>query len=449
MDILDSALSREIDRIKSNNLTETSYYWYAEIHAGGKTIEALKLLSMDIIRDYESNFTDEVIVTLSLGAGKYATKIYPNLSKLEITLYRKPLGEVGGGEDSARPITSERFVATLLDPLAINVAGNSTNEIDETALDLTNILTLSFQLVNKAVDQMRMKTIGGVYRATTVEDVVKSILTMHSAQIEVDSTDMPQGVEMISSSNEHIQDHVVIPHGTRLVDAPNYIHKNCSGIYTAGLAYYYQARIWYVFPPYDNGKFEKSQKTLTIIRLPENRMPGVERTYRKDGNNLVILATGRAAVKNDSEAMLLTAGNGVRFSDANQFMETVVEKRDNKAVMSRGGVNNEFTTVERPSGNNLVLTSNARITSNPWLEYSKLAPRNGSLLAVTWENSNPELILPGMPVKLLYLEGEEIKETFGLVVKAHHYTQTRGVGVTASRHRTTSSLTIFAKRELK
>lgn len=448
MDILDSALSREIKRISENTKTDTSYYWSAEIHAGGKTIPAIKLLSMDIVRDYESNFTDEVVVSLVLGAGQYAKKVYPNLSKLEITLYRKPLGETSGSPDNSRAVNSERFVATLLDPIAINVAGNSMNEIDEKALDLTNLLTLNFQLVNKAVDQMRMKTIGGVYRMTTVGDVVKSVLTMHSEQIEVDAIDKPKGVEMIPSSNENVQDHVIIPHGTRLVDAPNYIHKNCSGIYTTGLAYYYQANIWYVFPPYDNNAFNKSQKTMTIIRLPENRMPGIERTYRKDGNNLVILATGRASTKNNSEAMLLTAGNGVRFADANKFMDEVVTKYENKAVMSRGDVNNEFITTKRDSGNNLVLTSNTRITSNPWLEYSKLAPRNGSLLAVTWENSNPALITPGMPIKLLYLEDDKIKETFGLVIKAHHYTQTRGSGITASRHRTTSSLTIFAKREL-
>jgi hypothetical protein len=448
MDILDSALAREIETISSNANTQVSYYWRAEIHAGENTLPALKVLSSDIKRDYESNFTDEMFVSLVLGGGQYAYKVYPNLSRLEITLYKQPLEEVGGQPDNARVVESERYVATLIDPIAINVASNSSNELDEFALDISNLITLNFQLVNKAVDQIRMKTVGGIYRRVKVEDVIKSVMTVYSAQVETDTTDIPRGVEMITSPNQETQEHIVIPHGTRLVDIPDYIHKHCSGIYTTGLAYYYQSNHWYVFPPYDNSKFDQSPQTLTAIRIPANRMPGVERTYRKDGNNLVILATGQANVKNESESQLLSAGNGVRFADANQFMDGIVQKSGNKAVISRGGVNNEFITTDRPNGNNLVLSSPKRITSNPWLEYSRLAARNGSLIGLTWENSNPSLILPGMPVKVLYLEDEQIKETYGLVIKAHHYTQTRGEGITVSRHRTTTALTIFAKREL-
>lgn len=448
MDILDSALAREIEAISANPNTDVAYYWRAEIHANGQTLQPPKVLSFDVGRDYESTFTDESVVTMVVPGGMYAFKIYPYLKDLEITMYREPLGEVDGLPAEEREISSERYVATLINPMALNVAGNSANEIDETSLDLTNLLTLKFQLINKAIDQVRMRTIGGVYRKCLVDDVVRSILTMHSSNVETDSSDVPLGVEMVPSSNVKQQEHIVIPHGTRLVDAVDYIHKHCCGIYTTGLAYYYQANHWYVFPPYDSSKFDQSDNTMTIIRLPANRMPGVERTFRKDGKNLVILATGDAATKNQSESLLMNSGNGVRFADADQFMDGIVQKGGNRAVMSRGGSNNEFVATERPNGNNLVLSSQKRITSNPWVEYSNLAKRNGSLLGLTWENSNPAFITPGMPVKVLYLEDEEIKETFGLIIKAHHYTQTRGEGITVARHHTTSALTIFAQREL-
>lgn len=449
MDILESSLAREIETISNNTNTQVSHYWRAEIHAGGLTFPAIKVLSIDVVRDFESKFTDEVLLQLVLSGGKYAYRVYPHLSNLEITLYKQPLTETGGMPDDTRSVLSERYTATLLDPIAINITSNSINEPDETALDLTNALTLNFQLINKAMEQVRMKTIGGIYRRTKVEDVIKSVLTMHSSNLEVDAQYMPKGVEMEPSQNKSVQEHIVIPHGTRLVDVPEYIHKNCSGIYTTGLAYYYQMNHWYVFPPYDSSRFNESPQTLTIIRVPANRMPGVERTYRKDGNNLVILATGQATVKNESESLLLSQGNGVRFADASQFMDKIVKKEGNKALVSRGGSNDEFVAIQRANGNNMVMSSPKRITSNPWLEYSKLAARNGSLLGMTWENSNPSLIIPGMPVKVLYLEEEQIKETYGRVIKAHDYTQTQGEGITASKHRTTTSLVIFAQRELK
>jgi hypothetical protein len=447
MDILESALANEIGVITTNPAVEVTYFWRADVHANDQVTPAIKVLSIDIVRDYETSFTDETIVTLVISAGKYAYRIYPYLKNLEITMYKEPLGETDGQPDNTRVIESERYVATLIDPIAINVAGNSANELDEASLDLTNLFELKFQLINKSVDQVRMKTVGGIYRRCKVEDVVKSILTMYSPKVEVQDNDIPLGVEMVPPSNQNVQEHIVIPHGTRLVDAPEYIHKHCSGIYTTGLSYYYQANNWYVFPPYDSSKFEHSDKTLTVVRLPANRMPGIERTFRKDGNNLVILATGDAQVKNESEALLLSSGNGVRFSDANQFMTTIVKKSGNKAIISRSDVSNEFISTQRPNGNNLVLPSSKRITSNPWLEYSQLAAKNGSLIGLVWENSDPSLITPGMSVKILYLDGEEIRQIFGLVIKAHHYVSTRGSGITVSRHTCSTGLTVFAQRE--
>jgi hypothetical protein len=447
MDILESALANEIGAITTNPATEVTYFWRADIHANDQIVSAIKVLSVDIARDYETSFTDETVVTLIISAGKYAYRIYPYLKSLEITMYKEPLGATDGQPDNTRVIESERYVATLIDPIAVNVAGNSAIELDEASLDLTNLFELKFQLINKSVDQIRMRTVGGIYRRCKVEDVIKSILTMYSPKVEIQDDDISLGVEMVPAVNQNIQEHIVIPHGTRLVDAPEYIHRHCSGVYTTGLSYYYQANHWYVFPPYDIEKVGKSEKILTIIRLPQNRMPGIERTFRKDGNNIVILATGDAQVKNESEALLLSAGNGVRFSDANQFLTTIVNKSGNKAIISRSDVNDEFISTQRPNGNNLAPLSDKRITSNPWFEYSKLAARNGSLVGLVWENSEPSLIVPGIPVKILYLDGEEIREIFGLVIKAHHFVTTRGNGITVSRHITSSALTIFTQRE--
>lgn len=447
MDILESALAKEIANITSNSQIEVTYFWRAEIHANNQNIEAIKVLSIDIVRDYETSFTDETVVTLVLAAGKYTYRVYPYLSNLELTLYKEPLGEVDGLPLDSKNVQSERYVATLIDPIAINVSSNSVNEIDEASLDLTNILTLKFQIINKAIDQVRMKTVGGIYRRCKIGDVVKSILTMYSPKVEIQDDDIPVGVEMVTPANQNIYEHVIIPHGVRLVDAPGFIHKNCNGLYTTGLAYYYQANHWYVFPPYDSSKFEQSEKTLTVIRLPSNRLPNIERTFRKDGNNLVILATGNAQVRNESEALLLTEGNGVRFADADQFMTGIVKKSGNKAIINRANINDEFISTTRPNGNNLVFSSEKRITSNPWFEYSKLAARNGSLIGLVWENSDPELIHPGMAVKVMWLEDETIKETFGLIIRAHHFVSTRGQGITLSRHSTSTALTVFARRE--
>jgi len=448
MDILESALGSDIKAVMTASATDSNYYWTCEIHCGTEdTIKVIKVLSIDFVCDYETKFTDEVLLRCVVGGGQYAYHVYPYLSQLEITLYKVPVVEVGGGVDMD-PSQSERYVATLLKPFNPAVEANAMNQPDEYSLDLTNLLEVDFQLVTKPVEQFRMRSYGGIFRNQTVEDVIKHVLTDQSKQVETDQNQVPVGVDMVSANNTAKRDHIVIPHGTRFVDVPGYINAKCGGVYNSGFAYYFHADHWYVFPPYNNANFDTNPRTATIVNVPSNRMPGIERTYRKVGNNLTILATGDTNLFNSSEKSILNEGNGVRFADANQFMENFVKTKDNKTVAGRGGNNSEFTTISRENGLNNVLTSENRITANPFTEYSKLAARDGILVALSWEHSNPQEIYPGMPVRILYLDTDEIKTVYGLIIKAQHYVNTVGQGFQTNRHFTTSNLLIFCRRAL-
>ena len=449
MDILDSALGADIKKISANDKALSMYYWSADIHCGDDlTVPAFKVLSIDFICDYTNKFSDEIILQITIGGGTYAYQIYPCLNKLEITLYKIPVNEVGGGNLDGAPAQSERYVATLVKPWNPVIEGNTYNQPDQMAMDLTNLLTIDIQLIPKSVDQLRMRTFGGILRNTTVQDAIKSVLTNESKIIKADSQATPTGVEMVAANNTAKREHILIPQGTRLVDVPGYIHKKCGGVYNAGFAYYFLNDTWFVFPPYNNVDFNKAKRTITLIRVPPNRMPGTERTYMVAGSAVTAIVTGDTKLNNKSESMQLNDGNGVRFGDANVVMEDFVKVQGNKATAGRGGSNNEFTSIKRPNGYNNVTTSDKKITSNPFVEFSDLAKRDGVLLAMSWENSDPTLIYPGMPVKILFMEQDDIRETYGVLIHAHHYVQTMGDGFQTNRHITTSNLSIFTKREI-
>lgn len=448
MDILDSSLGTQIRDIAAN-ATTTNFFWDAEIHcAEGLTVHCFKLLNIDFVCDYTNNFTDEVTCRLAIGAGDYAYDVYPNMAKLEITLFKIPVNEVGGGSTEGGEVQTQRYTATIVKPQNPVIASNSFNQPDKNALNLTNMLEIDFQLIPKAVNQFRMRNFGGIFRNVTTEDCVRAILTSESKLIKTDVDTMPVGVQMVPGNNKTKRDHIVIPQGTRLVDVPGYIHSRCGGVYNAGFAYYFLNNTWYVFPPYNNVDFAQAQKTLTLIRVPKNRMPGTERTFKVNGDAVTAIVTGDTRSSNKTESMMLNEGNGVRFGDADKMMEDFVKVQGNKATAGRGGTNNEFTTISRPDGLNNVLNSETRISSNPFVEYSKLAFRDGIQMAMSWENSDPTLIYPGMPVKILFMEDDEIRETFGLIVHAHHYVQTLGTGFQSNRHMCTSNLVVFTKRQI-
>lgn len=446
MEIEQSSLYREVLAVINNGANPVHYTWRADIHVNGEVYPALKVLSIDFSQDYENKYADEIILTVALLGGTYSKRIYPFKDKVDITLYRLPLQEVGDTADTNQKAQSERYTATLIDKGNPLLEANGMNAPSEDSLNLTNIFDVEFQLVNKSLEQMRMMSVGGIYRNSTVEDVVKGILTNESKKVKVEGGRLLKGVDMFEASNKAKRDHIIIPQGTKLVHVPQYVHEKCGGIYSAGMGYYLQSDYWYVYPCYDVTRFTKATTTLTIINIPKNKFPGIERTYRENGSNLVVLATGQVKFNDDSEVQQLNVGNGVRFAKAETFMTNFAKVEGNKAVANRGLNNSEFISTQRANGNNNVQLSSKPINANSFAEYSKLARRQGSIVNMVWENSLPALIFPGMMVKMLYLDSGEIKELYGVTLKAHHYVHTRSPGLTSARHLCSTVLSIFVQR---
>jgi hypothetical protein len=290
--------------------------------------------------------------------------------------------------------------------------------------------------------------VGGNYRRATPEEFIKGFMKAKSMEIVVDSIDMPSKVEMTPPSNTAVREHYDFRHGVKLPDVPHIVQNKLGGIYSTGLGYFLKNGCWYFWGAFDTSRFDKADRTLTIINVPANKLPGSERTYRQNGRNLLVLATGEVRFNDDSEKLQLNEGNGLRAPDASQFMGNWVTVKDNKAVASRGASNNEFVGEQRPNGNNNVQMSPTEATANSYVLSSMLARRMGSHIELVWENSDPKLLIPGMPVRVLYLDGDEIKTLEGLSVMNASYVETVGPGLLSTRHRRNTRLTLFVKRKL-
>lgn len=450
MDIQDSALYREINAVISSGAKPVHFAWAATIHANGKNIRAMKLIEADINRDYEVNYSDDIHVLLALPAGDFWADIYPFQDSLEITLYKYPLAEVGDAANSNSPIQTERYKAVLLldeqgSPLLENTGAN--NDTRNT-LNLKDLPPVKFQLIDRSLYQMMMMEVGNNFRNCTVEKALRAIMTTESQKVVVDQQRVNQGVEMVPATNQAVRASINIPQGTALTDVPAWIHQKCGGVYSAGFGYFLQNNHWYIYPCYDPTRANKTAPALTIINLPKNRFVGIERTYRIDGGNLVVLATGDVKFRDRANAMQLNRGNGVRFTAADQLIDNWATVKGGVPIASRGKVSTEVIAVDRPDGLNNARVSPRAINANPFVEYSDLAARNGSPFALTWENSDPSLITPGMLAVVIYQDGESISQVYGVVLKSHTFVRMQGNGMTSSRHATDTAISIFVQRPL-
>ena len=408
----------------------------------------MKVLSLTIVREFRQAYGDEIVLEVIIPAGDFVYDIYPHRQDLKVVLRRESTAREEGLE-MAPDIDAQQLRATLMDDQSITVEGLLNTAHSKNALNLTEILTLRFQLLDLALERIRLHSVGGLFRDATPAQVLEYTLTTVSGGLDLDETNQIKGVEMVESPNKDPHRQIIIPHGTRFPQLPTYLHQKVGGIYPTGMGVYLFKNHWYVYPLYDLTRFDQSVKTLTLINVPKNQMPGIERTFRKTPHQVIALITGDVKHMDRSESMLMNLGNGVRYFDARRTVDAYADTAngDNKAVVVRGENNNEFVTDERSSGLNNIQMSDARITSNKFAELSKLARRAGSEIQCVWENSDMGEIYPGMPVKYLYIKDDQIQELKGVVLAAQHYVQTYGVGMSDSRHRTDTALHLFVSRE--
>lgn len=446
MAIENTSLYEELQRIVTGGQLPVHAFWSCEIKAGEQVLVPHQVLSIDIIREYDKTYSDLVFLELAIMRGVYIHQIVPFKDDLIVTLKRNPIVEVGDEEnfdEDVQLLTMRAFLIDQSDPVMEN-----RQEIDQSP-DLANhagLMQVKFQLVDLALEQLRMKTIGGIFREQVPADVLKALLGYSASTIDVDQGARVRGVDMAPPSNTTVRDHVIIPHGTPLMQLPAYIQDHAGGIYSAGCRHYLQGGIWYVYPEFDVTRFDSTPRSMSIVNVPPNKYPGIERTYSYEGGKLVVLSTGPVKVHDDSESLQLNQGNGVRFASADRIMEGFTETVNNITTASRAENTAEFLARGRKTGLNHVTFSSDRILSNSFRETSKLARRLVAHMEVVWENSNGELIYPGMPVRVLYTVNEDVAEVYGVVLRAHTHIRALGRGTAIGRHRSDTHLTLLIER---
>lgn len=449
MALEDTGLKTEIDAIIALGPKPVHNDWTCQFTAGEDVLSPLKILGIDIERLYNEQYGDRIFLEVAFGMGTYNHRLYPFRDNLMVTLIRTPTEELGVEERPDDEVVVKTYRAVLIQGRSETLENNGPAAESEEAGNLTDIRAVRFQLVDPALEQIRLRTVGGVYRRVTTLDVLRQVLTQASAELEVEEEFAIKGVDAYPADNTQLRDHVIIPHGTPLVEVPFHLQEHAGGIYNAGLGYYLQDGIWYVYPEWRLDRFASTPRTLTVINIPANRFPNLERTYRTTANQVVVLSTGEVVHGDSSEALQQNQGNGVRFTDATKVMEGFSTTTNNRTRIQRRDNNTEYVAHERKTGLNNTPVAPEGQSANPFSQASRLARRKGSFLQVQWENSEWGLLYPGMPVKFLYYENNVVRESEGVLVQTQHFIQATHPGLVTGGYGTTSVLTLFVGNDFE
>ncbi len=451
MIIDNTPLDFEIRRVLDSDFKPNAYGYTGQFKIGDKTVDTIRILDIDEEADYELSYGSVITCRVVMMLGDYTTDIYPVKGNLEFILKSEKVNYDDRGisdEDSSTEITIYN-VSLHPDARPFMSEDNNMVNVSKDVQNLMDFVIVDLQLKPKLLDDVSKTTVGGHFLNTTNADLLRNLITYYCNQFELDDDNKLLGVNIHATASEVVRPSTIIPHqpSVLLGDLADYVQNKAGGVFPSGMAQFIHKRIWYLYPPYDTTGFDDALEKIVIVSVPAKRYPQVEKTYLTENGITTILATGNKKIITDKSQIQDNAGNGVMFADANQIVAGFNDVKNNMAVAKRGLNNNEFLGEKSASGKNNVKMSPEGITANPFVATSRLARSQGHFYMVEWENADPDLIKPGLNVRIMYLNEGEVKSITGVLVKCHRQTKINGQGLMATGYRTFCVLVVFVKAD--
>lgn len=447
MNIDSTPLDFEIRRVLDSDFKPSFLNYTGQFKVGEDSFDIIRITDIDIESDYELTYGPVIMLRVVMMLGDYTAKIFPNQDTLEFILKTERVDPVSRDSDPEEGSVTTRTYTVSLDPKArpFMSEDNNAETLSQDTQNLLNFVEVDLQLKPKLLDDISKVTVGGNFIDTTNADLLKDLITYYCQQMELDDDEKLLGVEMNGTVSDVVRKNVGLYHGLPLSDLADYLQTKTGGIYPSGLAHFVHERSWYVYPPYDTTGFDEAKEKIIIVSVPAKRYPQVEKTYLTENGITTILATGNKKIVSDKSAIRDNAGNGIMFADANKMVSGFAKEDGNVAVIKRGENTSEFVGEQAPNGKNNVKLLPERITSNPFVARSRLARSQGHTYMIEWENADPDIIKPGLNVKIMYLDDGEVKTIDGVLNKCHRQTKMTGKGLMSNGYRSFCVLVVFVK----
>ena len=239
-----SPITEELIKISHSRQGLIKYAYSALIHIVEKDLayQPIKVLGIDIERDYEHNLADVINCELAVSPGTWSDYIMPFVENLEISIIAEPV-------NFRAPITVSRYKAYCKTLVNFRKTDSRLQNVNTETIDRMDIVRVEFQLVPLLMEKLLPLQIGTNVVNSNITDALTSLLMGEATKLQgLDNADMLKGVDMVKADNETVYDNIPIPHGIKLLDLPLYLQKNLYGVYKQGMGHYIQTGMWYIYP---------------------------------------------------------------------------------------------------------------------------------------------------------------------------------------------------------
>lgn len=441
-----SPITEELIKISHSKQGLIKYAYSALIHIVEKDLayQPIKVLGIDIERDYEHNLADVINCELAVSPGTWSDYIMPFVENLEISIIAEPV-------NFRAPVSVTRYKAYCKTLVNFRKTDARLQNVNTETIDRMDIVKVEFQLVPLLMEKLLPLQIGTNVVNSNVTDALTSLLMGEATKLQgLDNADMLKGVDMVKADNETVYDNIPIPHGIKLLDLPLFLQKKLYGVYKQGMGHYIQTGMWYIYPKSRTKRNDDKTRFINIFISPKDFLKYTENTWTKEGNDLYIIAALEGDSKDIStSANTLNKGNGIRVLNPDlQTTDESVKVAGNKAIISRA--NNVSEVILNESKNGVVnapFIVNQKDT-NIYEQVSQVEARDGKLIGLVWHNSQADLVKPGSVVRVHYTDANVNQQVMleGIVIKVHHYIHATSASVVSTQYSSVSALFVFVRK---
>lgn len=375
-------------------------YTKITIHTPYEDRDIFSIEEIDMVAEYSAAIGIYINVRLVLEAKDWVRNFYHSVDNMEVTLGNK------------------RYKAIVNHKTLLDVESKGLDTMSDLELEKVGMIKVDMQLLERAIEALRYKTVGGIYKNIDLVDLISSITYSSSRDVHVDGEPAISTVIMDPLSNERKYANIVIPSGLRLLDLPGYMH-NRYGLYSTGLGYYVDGYKLYIYPAYKTNITNKGKKDIKILLNSSPIIDNIDSSWYSDSATIIIAGSGETKALNRKDAKMIERGNGIYFPETFSMMKKPVEVTPTGVTALRNRINNEFVHMDRADGGNYT----PRPTSeNILMEMSRRAEDMINTVVVNVNNFSLELLEPGSPTFVYRKTNTNtIEEIRGIVLSAHTY----------------------------
>ena len=431
MTIESSPLYDDLLELIDKGETKAFYKWTCTITSSTEEITPISVDGLKISRDYQENYTDLIILDLTMNAGDYNFKLFPDKNNLIITLIREVVSPKGETLLESDTLETFRYRGTLMDGWSPSVQNYGGVSDDYDTLEHANTIPVSLQLTSSFVDIAKQTTFNGIFHEADVKTVLQTILSASLADPNIQSDLI--GVDIVDPNNLKIYDHIIIPPGSTVVDLPDVVQKGY-GVYSSGIGSYIQNNIWYIYPLFRTNLFNESVRKATAVSVPESSFMGADLTYNFEDNQLYLLAIGQTQLSDEKDALSRNIGNGVVYQNAARVIDLYSTKSEGTVTVDKDLNILKYITYDREDGQDFTPFYNGISSSNHCLPSEGIAITRCSILSLVWHNGDADLIKPGMPLRYVYQEGEDLALLYGVIIGVEFLSESKEPGILNDVH---------------